>query len=292
MKAKRRKSADKEAPMWQAVSASLRWGVRSSATTPRGYRSWMAKNAHSHSYTEVLLCVAGNHSYGVEGAARSLSPGEILIIPPGVRHDSTYSRHHAACTDIWFCFVTPEHVGIDIVQHKPGSRLVSRRIWFADSSIEHDLKRAYAMLSSSTLPATAHMGKAGIFLLFLLQEILENLATNGISEQRAEIHPIIPHIKRYIADNLSDRLSLSDLARVAGFSPFHFHREFRRVEKITPRKFIEQARLNYACDLLKRGSSVTAAALDSGYADCPQFNRSFKKYFGLAPLAWLKSKKR
>ncbi|MEO6052437.1 MAG: AraC family transcriptional regulator [Chthoniobacterales bacterium] len=252
----------------------------------------MAKNAHSHSYTEVLLCVAGEHNYGIEGAARPLSPGECLIIPPGMQHDSTYSRHHAACTDIWFCFLTPEHVGIDIVQHKPGSRLASRRISFADPAIEQDLNRACSMLSSSTLPSPAHAGKVGRFLLFLLQEILENIASNGVSEQRVEIHPIIPHIKRYIAHNLSDRLSLSDLARVAGFSPFHFHREFRRVEKITPRKFIEEARLKHACDLLKRGSSVTSAALDSGFTDSPQFNRSFKKHFGIAPLAWLKGRKR
>ena len=275
--------------LWRTLSASLRWAVRPAQAASPVYRRWMSANTHSHSYTEVLLCVAGEHLYGMEGKARSLTPGEALIFPPGVRHDSGYSRHHGACTDLWFHFLTPRHVGINIIEHRAGSRLLSRRVAFADPAINQDLQRACFLFMSQSLPNPPLSGKPEAFLLFLLHEILENLSINGLCEQSADVHPAIPHIKEYITLNLGDRLTLSDLARVAGFSPFHFHREFRRVEKITPREFIETERLKRACMLLEHGRSVTSAALDSGFPTCPHFNRTFKKHFGLAPVAWLKS---
>lgn len=248
----------------------------------------MAANTHSHSYTELLLCLDGVHLYGVEGKAQPLSPGDVLVFPPGVRHDSGYSRHHGACTDLWLHFLTPNHVGINVVKHRVGSRLLSRRVAFSDPALNQDLQRACFLASSHQ----AQSGKTRAFLIFLLQEILENLSVHGLCEQSGDVHPVIPHIKEYITLNLGDRLVLSDLARVAGFSPFHFHREFRRVEKITPREFIETERLKLACKFLECGRSVTSAAVDSGFSTSPQFNRTFKKRFGLAPVAWLKGRKK
>ena len=282
----------KESGQWRSLSTSLRWAVRPAQSASPAYRGWMSTNTHSHSYTELLLCLTGDHLYGMDGKAQSLSPGEVLIFPPGVRHDSGYSRHHGACTDLWFHFLTPKHVGINIVEHRVGSRILSRRVAFADPAISQDLQRACFLISSHPLPDTPHRGKTGAFVFFLLHEILENLSAHGLCEQSAEVHPVISHIKEYITLNLGDRLILSDLARVAGFSPFHFHREFRRVEKITPREFIETERLKLACKLLERGRSVTSAAIDSGFPTCPHFNRTFKKRFGLAPVAWLKSRRK
>lgn len=250
----------------------------------------MSGNTHSHRYWEVLLCLAGNHPYGIDGLACPLSPGQIMIFPPGVRHDSGYAPHHGACTDLWLQFLTPEHVGINIVEHRTGAKFSSRRVVFADPALIQDLQRANSLTSSLPVNAPPQSGKTGAFLLFLLQEILENLAANGLCERSAEVHPVIPHIKQYITLNLGDRLKLSDLARVAGFSPFHFHREFRRVENITPREFIETERLKLACKLLESGLSVTATALQSGFPTCSHFNRTFKKRFGLAPVAWLQGR--
>lgn len=87
----------------------------------------MSTNTHSHSYTELLLCLAGDHFYGMHAKAQSLSPGEVLLFPPGVRHDSGYSRHHGAGADLWFHFLTPKHVGINIVEHRVGTRILYRR---------------------------------------------------------------------------------------------------------------------------------------------------------------------
>jgi len=276
--------------MWQENLSALRWSVRLNRAVPKAYREWMRGNSHSHSFTEVVVCLAGDHLYGVNGDGRNLSPGEVLIIPPGVRHDSGYSAHHSACTDLWFHFLTPAHVSVNIIEHSPSSRLVFRHVCFAEPAINQDLQRACVLFSSAPLPDPPHAGKVGSFLLFLLQEILENLTVYGLRDQRTSGNVVIPHIKEYITHNLGERLKLSDLARVAGFSPFHFHREFRRIESTTPRNFIETERLKNACDLLQRGRSVTSAAFDSGFTTCPQFNRTFKKHFGVAPVAWLKGR--
>jgi AraC-like DNA-binding protein len=53
------------------------------------------------------------------------------------------------------------------------------------------------------------------------------------------IHAVIGHV----CENLSEDLSLEALARVAGFSPFHFHRLFKSITEETVNEMVVRLRL-------------------------------------------------
>ena len=57
---------------------------------------------------------------------------------------------------------------------------------------------------------------------------------------------------------------LATLAEIAGLSPFHFHRLFSAWAGITPKDFLQCLTLAHAKALLRKGTSVLDAALDSG----------------------------
>ncbi|HYB04126.1 MAG TPA: Ada metal-binding domain-containing protein, partial [Nitrososphaerales archaeon] len=55
----------------------------------------------------------------------------------------------------------------------------------------------------------------------------------------------------FIEENYASKISLKQLAEIAGQSPFHFHRSFRKVTGVTPRQYLEEIRLKHAKLALK-----------------------------------------
>ena len=92
----------------------------------------------------------------------------------------------------------------------------------------------------------------------------------------------------YIEANLDKSLKLNELAEVACFSPFHFHRIFSSFLNETLNTFIQRIRLEKAANSLLRNKerAVTDIALDVGFSSSATFARSFKKQFGISASQW------
>ncbi len=88
----------------------------------------------------------------------------------------------------------------------------------------------------------------------------------------------------HIQESLDQPLCLDDLARLAHFSPFHFHRVFSGMIGESVQTHIRRLRLERAASRLATGGQpVTQIALDAGYETPEAFCRAFKGMFGLAP---------
>ncbi|MCK9239519.1 AraC family transcriptional regulator [Desulfocurvus sp.] len=107
---------------------------------------------------------------------------------------------------------------------------------------------------------------------------------NGLRETYAErLNRALDHLER----NLDEDPSLEELARVACFSPFHFHRIFTGMVGEPLRAHVRRLRLERARHRLQFTSlSVTRVALDAGYDSPEAFSRAFRAQFGMAPSHW------
>ncbi len=92
-------------------------------------------------------------------------------------------------------------------------------------------------------------------------------------------------VSDYIDRNLGSELTLLELASVAGFSEYHFHRIFAAMTGETLFQFITRLRTERAATLLcaKPGIPVTEIAVECGFSSHAVFCRLFKKRFGCAP---------
>ncbi len=274
---------------WESAVASLRWGAASVVKAPpRDYVDWMRDNAHCHDYAEVFVCLSGSHFYGINGVAHQLLPGNVVLLPNRLMHDQVYCDHHQECVDFWLHFLPHGRVTLNFVFHTPGLKYVSIPVPGLSPFFADDFKRAAALLHCEG-KASEGNSKREHFLLYLLHEIFEVLMEKDLEESPGEESSLIEEIKRYASEHLTDRLSLTDLAKAAGYSPFHFHRIFVESEGITPRLFVEAQRLKRACELLRHGQSMTSAALDAGFSSSSQFCRVFRKRFELSPTEWLQT---
>ncbi|AOE48791.1 AraC family transcriptional regulator [Kangiella sediminilitoris] len=95
----------------------------------------------------------------------------------------------------------------------------------------------------------------------------------------------IERVVEYIEDNLRERISLADVAKVSHFSVYHFHRIFTGIKGETVNNYIARRRLEKAVNMLifKSEISITQIALDSGFSSSANFAKAVKQHFGYTP---------
>jgi len=83
-----------------------------------------------------------------------------------------------------------------------------------------------------------------------------------------------------------DDAPITQVARRAGISPFHFIRQFDALFGETPHQFRIRARLDRAKQLLASGESVTDTCMEVGFSSVGSFSGLFARRIGVAPSAY------
>ncbi|AVR99329.1 AraC family transcriptional regulator [Pseudoduganella armeniaca] len=98
------------------------------------------------------------------------------------------------------------------------------------------------------------------------------------------MHRVLDYIDRH----LDRQLSVAELADVAHFSAFHFHRMFTAWMGETVADYVRRRRVETAASRLATQPELTVlqAALAAGFGSAEAFTRAFKLRFGIAPTAW------
>ena len=99
-------------------------------------------------------------------------------------------------------------------------------------------------------------------------------------------------ILQFIDENLDSELSLETVANVGFYSPFHFHRIFKAITNETLNSYITRKRIEKTASILlhQKNVSITELSLQYGFNSNSSFTRTFKKFYGLSPSEFRKSK--
>jgi AraC family transcriptional regulator of adaptative response/methylated-DNA-[protein]-cysteine methyltransferase len=80
--------------------------------------------------------------------------------------------------------------------------------------------------------------------------------------------------------------SLERLAQAAGYSPFHFHRLFKRATGVTPAAYARAKRAKTMTRMLESEDRVTDAIYDAGYSGPGRFYADARARLGMTPTSW------
>jgi AraC family transcriptional regulator len=106
---------------------------------------------------------------------------------------------------------------------------------------------------------------------------------NGLSKQK------LKQAIEYIQEHLGENLSLSEIANELGISQYYFCHLFKRSTGMSAHQYLIQQRIEQAKHLLKQPEqTITAIALDCGFANQSHFAKYFRQYTGVNPKQFRK----
>ncbi len=124
-------------------------------------------------------------------------------------------------------------------------------------------------------------------LLPLISEYIET--NNLLADADMTIGQLI---KSYVKNNLSKKITLSDLSWKLHYSKVTLTEHFKKEYDITIMEYVMKKRMDKAAKLLLHSElSIREIAEECGFTDNEYFSRCFKNYHGASPFAWRKKLK-
>ena len=100
----------------------------------------------------------------------------------------------------------------------------------------------------------------------------------------------VQRMQDYIESNLEQDISMADLSKAAGYSPWYSYRLFQSLLHMTPAVYIRRLRLSKsALRLRDEKVKIIDVAFDLGFASVDGYTRAFRKEFGITPSEYAKS---
>jgi AraC-like DNA-binding protein len=241
---------------------------------------------HTHPYFTVGIMLRGVGTLWSAGVTSTLRPGDVVLIPPGEVHTGGLDDRGGVLSYMAL------HIPVELVGVAAQSQSVpvaasanfGTRI-LADEGIARALRHIDAAVDAGadTMTVEAEILAAIDFVARYGAGLSHSTEPAGRGE------PEFVRFARAVIDDCyadSGRVSLHALAALAGVSPFHLAREFKRVSGLAPHQYLIQTRIHHAARLLVEGLPISDAAATVGFADQSHLTTHFRRHVGVTPATW------
>lgn len=281
------------------IYAKPPWGSRAAFQVRKDYFDLLDTRWHYHSEYELAFI---KYPHGKRIAGKSIGmfeDSDLVFYGPNIPH----SWSHELFSD-----------RSDLQQHNAGLSHYAIVVHFTESCFGEtffsipEMNTVQALLTKSTCGLVVHgasktkvadwmeqmVTETGSKRVVLLLQILEELTTareisllssSGYWDNLNDHDAIrMSSIYEYLIRNFTKDISLNEIAEHAHMSPSAFCRYFKSRTKRTLKEFVNELRVNSACQLLEENrSSITQICFEVGFNNISNFNRRFKEVRGITP---------
>jgi AraC family transcriptional regulator len=224
---------------------------------------------HFHDRTVLGITLEGGWESTVGSTRLANVPGMLHVEPAGECHVNQFGSHGARVV-----VIQPDQSDALV---KPFQALLASafqiKVGFAGLQIAERLRRELCWQDDLTPLAIESL-------------CLDMLVSASRSQRVREEHAPAWLLRTvdYAQAQFLERPSLQELGKVAGVSPEHLNRAFRRSYGMSTAEYLRHLRLDWAADRLRKSDdSLAEIACAAGFADQSHFTRRFKRQFGATP---------
>lgn len=245
---------------------------------------------HIHSYYELYFLLSGERRYFIDGEIYNVSPGNLVVVPSNTIHKTValnlrgYDRYV-----VYF-----EEASLGDLRRDIGEEMFSRFsslgcVQFPPEQIPAVRERLERMHAEKTKEDALSLA----MMRTLLGEIVALSLRYGTKKGCAagEGEDKIQLVARYIAENFSEPLTLSDAARMACMEKTYFSKRFKALTGFNFCAYLTQLRLAAARRLLLNTEmNVSEIAALTGFSGSNYFGDVFLRAYGISPTEYRKRK--
>ena len=256
---------------------------------------------HWHEEMEITFIQDGTSDYKVGREEFKANAGDIILIPPYCTHSACEIPGKTMISDS--IVFHPDYLGAsnqDLSASKylrpmaEGQLLMQEVIRDSDVGYE-EIKEAFleALDCFKNKPSFYEMLLKEkllhiLILLFSYGYIRESDDSHITSENRRHIKSAL----EYITDHYSEKISISEMAQLAGFSENYFMSLFRQYVGMSCIQYVNHYRIQKAAHALEETTkSVSEIAMIHGFDNISYFNLQFRRTFGMTPREFRSKRK-
>lgn len=248
-------------------------------------------SAHWHDAMEIVVGTCSNYAVETEAQSYIVGKDDILFIPRGIVHtlkpeedcngfvyllNLDYLSLIKSTTRLSPLFTHPILINRDDLElHGEVACYLKemRDVYFSDNDLRELLIDA----------------KMLILLEMLARKILPIMANQDQSffDKTRKYKKKFDEIQLYVDQHHDENLTTESVAKVFGFSKYHFSRLFKEYTNYPFHDYLIHSRLRVATHLMTQpGLSITEIALQSGFSSLSTFSRLFKQRLNCTPIAY------
>lgn len=231
---------------------------------------------------DLVVCLGGSAQYQIGEDRFRLSAGEAMLI----RARERFRGVHGGGEDY---IGVAQHFSLDLFGRSDliGQMTLKRSVMLRDWEALEPLVALYRTMAATTSPTLVQHHQFMVVLLAFLEQAFVNWCEEGelLATQDQLSLQIMLIASRLAANPLADDCLQSALESVP-YNRDYFRRAFRDRIGMTPQKYLELKRMEYAVHRLGLGQSVKETAAELGYSDPYFFSRMFKQYIGASPSSY------
>ena len=247
---------------------------------------------HYHDFNKIVIFLAGAVTYRIEGRVYKLRPWDILFVSRGELHQAVVSPQEAyERIVIWVnseflaahdgallnCFSLSSDARNNLLRPDDASVNTVRPTVFLLENAMKDEGLGAGLLQNSVF----------LQLMIYLNRLLAGGSLDA-SAKDVEYDERIGRILDYINRNLEQALSIDTLAARFYISKYHLMHKFKQQTGYTVHSYVLKKRLIKSARLIRDGAPITETCAACGFGDYSNFERAFRREFGLSPKNYRK----
>lgn len=235
---------------------------------------------HYHNLFEIYFITSGTCVYFINNKTYHIEPGDIILVPEGVIHNTKYyTPKHTR----FLINCSPQYIPSSVRPLLPQLLYLYRNPAIYDeifdlfNKVRDEFSRKDSM-RDEILRCYTHM------LFFLMAR---NINTRILADSGCEY---VEQAITYLQQHYSDDISLSKIADMCSVTPVHFSRIFKKETGFGFNNYLNLVRLQKAEIALAHNpkKSVTDIAAECGFHDSNYFSAKFKALYGVSPKQFQK----
>src|SRR6266851_228266 len=126
---------------------------------------------------------------------------------------------------------------------------------------------------------------------FLLTRLNQNNRAPQPATKAGSEDVYVGRVRDYLRSHYAENVSLTQLTSLTNLSPFYLLRVFHNRAGFPPHEYQIQLRIAHARKLIRNGSSLSQAALETGFFDQSHLSRNFKRIVGVTPRQYFSDRR-
>lgn len=243
-----------------------------------------SSDMHAHeNYLELFIVTNGKLLHQFGNRSTVMQTGDAFLIFPGQYHQHRQYKHYTSQHINLTCSLPRAAAMFKSLCGTENPEISKQSIHFNDSEFSV-VKDIQALILRSQ---TDHYMNAAVQSLYSFA-----LSFFCLPQTVTESPKVLPKwlqqfVQKLESIDFSNPIHMTDIYAMSGYSQSALSQQFKKYMGQTLVSYINDLKLNHACNQLKNTSfSMVDIAKSAGFESYPHFSRLFKSKFGLSPLQY------